>query len=57
MSEQRLCDQVRQIKIKKWLEQAEQDEIFQAVQIEHQGTVLQELPSTGQEIQEDARTA
>lgn len=43
--------------MKKWLEQAEQDEISGTEQIGHQGTVVQELAPTGHEIQEDARTA
>ena len=48
---------MRHIKIKKRLEQADQDEIFRTEQIDHQGTVMQGLPPTGHEIQEDARTA
>ena len=43
---------MRHIKIKKRLEQADQDEISRTEQIDHQGTVMQ-----GHEIQEDARTA
>lgn len=49
MKEQRLCDQVRQITIKKELEQAEQDETSREVQTEYYGVVMQELPSTGYE--------
>ena len=48
---------MRHIKIKKRLEQADQDEISRTEQIDHQGTVMQGLPPTGHEIQEDARTA
>ena len=35
VSEQRLADQVRQIKIKKWLENVEQEEIALIVRNEH----------------------
>ena len=38
VSEQRLADQVRQIKIKKWLENVEQEEIALIVRNEHQET-------------------
>ena len=38
VSEQRLADQVRQIKIKKWLENVEQEEIALMVRSEHQET-------------------
>ena len=48
---------MRHIKIKKRLEQADQDEISRTEQIDHQGTVMQGLPPTGHEIQEVARTA
>ena len=39
VKEQKLCDQVRQIKIKKKLEQAEQDETAREVQTEYHGVV------------------
>ena len=38
VSEQRLADQVCQIKIKKWLENVEQEEIALIVRNEHQET-------------------
>ena len=38
VSEQRLADQVRQIKIKKWLENVEQEEMALIVRNEHQET-------------------
>ena len=46
VTEQRLADQVRQIKNKKWLETAEQEEIYQRIRDEDQATETTEVIPT-----------
>ncbi|XP_047501186.1 uncharacterized protein LOC125047119 [Penaeus chinensis] len=57
VSEQRLADQVRQIKIKKWLENMEQDEIALRVTNEYQETDHNSTDASNRilETQEDSR--
>ena len=57
VSKQRLFEQVRQITIRKKVEQTEQIESDHQIQAKHQGVVMQELTSTEYVIQEDLRTA
>ena len=53
VSEQRLADQVRQIKIKKWLENVEQEEIALIVRNEHQETDCTATDASNRETTSD----
>ena len=54
VSEQRLADQVRQIKIKKWLENVEQEEIALIVRNEHQETDRTATDASNRETTSDS---
>ena len=55
VSEQRLADQIRQIKIKKWLENVEQDEIAMRVRNEHQQTDHNAVDTPNSEVTADTQ--
>ena len=55
VSEQRLADQVRQIKIKKWLENVEQEEIALILKNEHQETDRTATDASNRETTSDTR--
>ena len=55
VTEQRLADQVRQIKIKKWLENVEQEEITLKISNEHQATDCNALDASSRETIPDTQ--